>query len=114
MSRVKAGKNTLKSRKYTLAQTKGYRNARKTKKRQAYEAIAHAGTHAFAHRRDRKNDFRRLWNIRINAAVRGLDTTYSKFIGLLKKKEVALDRKILATIAKDYPETFERIVKKVS
>lgn len=114
MARVKGGKNTLKSRKYTLAQTKGYRNARKNKKRQAYEAIVHAGAYAFAHRRDRKNDFRRLWNIRINAAVRNLDTTYSKFMGLLKKKDVALDRKVLATIAKDRPETFERIVKKLS
>src|SRR3989344_2390767 len=114
MSRVKGGKTTLKSRRNTLAQTKGYSNARKRKKRQAYEAIVHAGSHAFAHRRDKKNDFRRLWNVRINAAVRGFGTTYSKFINLLKQKEVALDRKILATIAKDNPESFERIMKKIS
>lgn len=114
MARVKGGKTTLKSRRYTLAQTKGFRNARKSKKKQAYEAIAHAGNHAFAHRRDKKNVFRALWNIRINAAVRPLGTTYSKFIDILKKKDVALDRKILATIAKDHPESFERIVKKLS
>jgi len=74
----------------------------------------HAGTYAFAHRRDKKNDFRRLWNVRINAAVRNFGTTYSKFIGLLKEKEIELDRKILATIAKDHPESFERIMKKLS
>jgi len=114
MSRVKRGTTSLKRRRNTLAQTKGYRQGRSTKERQAREAIFHAGSHAFAHRRDKKNDFRRLWNVRINAAVRGLDTTYSKFINLLKKKEVTLDRKVLATIAKDYPESFERIVKKLS
>ena len=104
----------MKSRRNTLEQTKGYRNARKNKKRQAYEAIVHAGAHAFAHRRDKKNDFRRLWNVRINAAVRGFGTTYSRFIGTLKQKDVKIDRKILATIAKDHSESFERIMKKLS
>jgi len=79
----------------------------------------HAGTHAFAHRRDKKNDFRRLFNVKINAAVRGLGSSkkdtlsYSKFIGILKKNKIELDRKILADIAENNSESFERIVKKV-
>lgn len=97
-----------------MAETKGYRHGRKSKERQAREAIFHAGAHAFAHRRDKKNDFRRLWNTRINAGLRTLGTTYSIFMGTLKKKEIALDRKVLATIAERYPESFERIIKKVS
>ena len=121
MSRVKRGTTSLKHRRNVLKQVKGYRFGRSKKERQAKEAIAHAGNYAFAHRRDKKNVFRRLWNIRINAAVRNLDAkesaainSYSKFIDKLKKKEIVLDRKILASIAKDNPDTFERIMKKVS
>lgn len=114
MTRVKKGVNALKTRRNILRQVKGYRFGRGTKERQANEAIFHAGTYAFAHRRDKKNDFRKLWNVRLNAALRPLGHTYSKFIGTLKKKNVSLDRKILSTIANDYPETFKRIVEKVS
>jgi len=113
MARVKRGTTSLKTRRNVLKQVKGYRFGRSTKERQAREAIAHAGNHAFDHRRDKKGDFRRLWNIRINAAVRGFDTSYSKFIGILKKKEIELNRKMLSEIAKDNPESFKRIVKKV-
>jgi len=111
MARIKRGTTSLKRRRNVLTQTKGYRFGRSTKERLAREAIAHAGTHAFAHRRDKKNDFRRLWNIRINAAVRLFDTSYSAFIGALTKQKIALNRKMLSTIAREHPETFERIVK---
>ena len=114
MSRVKRGTTSLKTRRNVLKQVKGYRFGRSTKERQAREAIAHAGTHAFDHRRDKKGDFRRLWNIRINAAVRPLQFSYSTFINALKKKEVGLNRKMLSDIAREHPETFERIVKKIS
>ena len=114
MTRVKKGINALKTRRNILRQAKGYRFGRSTKERMAYEALMHAGAHAFAHRRDKKGDFRRLWNVIINGAVRKFDLTYSKFINLLKKKGVVLDRKILATLAERTPETFERLVKKVS
>jgi len=114
MARVKRGTTKLKRRRNVLKQVKGYRFGRSTKERQAKEAIAHAGMHAFDHRRDKKGDFRRLWNIRINAAVRLFNTSYSKFIDVLKKKEVGLNRKMLSEIAREHPETFERIVKKVS
>lgn len=114
MTRVKKGVNAIKTRRNVLKRAKGYRYGRSTKERQAYEALAHAGSHAFAHRRDKKNDFRKLWNIKIGATLKQNGTSYSKFIDLLKKKEVALDRKVLAQIAEKNPETFQRIIQKVS
>jgi large subunit ribosomal protein L20 len=114
MTRVKKGVNALKTRKNILRQTKGYRYSRSKKEKAAYEAISHAGTYAFAHRRDKKGDFRRLWNVQINAALRPLGLSYSKFIGALKKKEIVLDRKILADFARNHPETFKKITEKVS
>ncbi len=114
MTRVKGGVNALKTRKNVLRKVKGYRFGRGTKERQANEAIFHAGTYAFAHRRDKKGDFRRLWNVRINAALEPLNLSYSKFIGALKKKGIALDRKALSEIAHKNPETFKRIISKVA
>ena len=114
MARVKRGTISLKRRRNVLSQVKGYRFGRSTKERQAREAIAHAGAHAFAHRRDRKNDFRRLWNIRINAAIRPFGASYSAFIGALAKKNIILNRKMLSTIAREHPETFKRVVTQTS
>ena len=102
-----------KRRRNILAETKGYRQQRSKKKRVAREAIYHAQQYAFAHRKDKKNDFRRLWTVRINAALKQFDLKYSRFIALLKTKNVTLDRKVLATIAKDRPEAFARLVKTV-
>ena len=113
MARVKRGVIKNKGRKNVLSQVKGYRFGRSTKKRQAYEAIAHAGAHAFAHRKDKKSNFRRLWNIKINAEVRKHGLSYSQFIHLLKEKDIALNRKMLAEIAEYAPESFERIVNQV-
>lgn len=90
--------------------TKGYRFGRSTKEAAATEAIAHAGASAFAHRRDKKGDMRRLWNVRINAILRENDTTYSKFIGALKKKSIEVDRKILATLASESPSTIQKLI----
>jgi large subunit ribosomal protein L20 len=100
-----------KRRKYILAQTKGYRFDRKSKERVAKVAIKHAGVHAFRHRRTKKREFRNLFILRINAAARPLGYSYSKLIDALKKKEIALDRKSLAALAKDYPDTFAAVVK---
>lgn len=102
-----------KRRRNILEQVKGYRFGRGTKKRQAREAIYHAQLHAFAHRKDKKNDFRRLWISRINAALQTHGIKYSRFIKLLSDKEIKLDRKVLATIAKDQPEAFDRFVTNV-
>jgi large subunit ribosomal protein L20 len=111
MSRVKKGVNALKTRRNILKQVKGYRFGRSTKERQAYEAISHAGAYAFAHRRDKKGDARRLFNVRINAGL-GEGMSYSKFMGALKKININLDRKILSQIADAHPETFKRILAK--
>lgn len=104
----------MKRRRSILSQVKGYRLQRKAKERVANEAIAHAQTYAFRDRRAKKRNFRRLWNIRINAAVRAAGLpSYSTFIDTIKKKGIALDRKALATIAKDHPEVFERVANEV-
>lgn len=113
MTRVKGGQHALKRRRKTLGMTKGYRFGRSTKERQAKEAIVHAGTYAFAHRRDKKNDQRKLWEVRINALVREHGMSYSKFIGALKKASIALDRKILSDLAQNKPSSFAKIVEKV-
>lgn len=114
MTRVKKGLNALKTRRNVLKQTKGYRFGRKSKEGQAYEAISHAGSHAFAHRRDKKNDMRKMWNVRINATLRPLGFTYSKFIHSLKKKNIELNRKVLSEIAAEHPDTLKRVAEKAS
>ena len=114
MARVKRGTTKNKRRKYILAQTKGYRFDRSTKERVAKEAIKHAGIHAFRHRRAKKREFRQLWALRINAAARPLGYSYSKLIGALKKKNIALDRKSLATLAKDHPAVFASVLKQLT
>ena len=113
MARVKKGTNALKTRKNVLKQVKGYRFGRSKKERQAYEAIVHAGSYAFAHRRDKKGDFRRLWNIRLNSALHENGVSYSKFIGGLKKQNIAINRKILSEIAATNSETFKKLLAKV-
>ena len=113
MARVKKGTNALKTRRNILKMAKGYRFGRSTKERQAYEAISHAGAYAYAHRRDKKGIARRTWNLKINAALETQGLSYSKFIGALKKKNIILDRKILATFAEFYPETFKKVIAEV-
>jgi large subunit ribosomal protein L20 len=110
MTRVKKGVNALKSRKNTLRMVKGYRHGRSTKQRQAYEAISHAGAYAFAHRKDKKGDARKNWNVKISYAVKEMGTSYSKLMGALKKKNIMLDRKILSLLATESPTTFKKIV----
>lgn len=93
---------------------KGYRFGRSTKERIAREAIFKAGSYAFRDRRAKKRIARQTFTLRINAAVRenGFQS-YSRFIDALKKKGIILDRKALATLAKDQPEVFARLVAKV-
>ncbi len=112
MPRVKKGVNALKTRKNVLKQVKGYRFGRSKKEKQAYEAISHAGNYAFAHRRDKKGDMRKLWNVRINALLEENNLSYSKFMGELKKKNIILNRKMLSEIANDNQESFKRILSK--
>ncbi len=109
MTRVKKAVNALKYRRNILKMAKGYRFGRSKKEKMAQEAVFHAGTYAFAHRRDKKGDYRRLWNVRINASLRPLGLSYSKFIGALKKKNIEVDRKILSELANAYPQIFQQI-----
>lgn len=113
MTRVKRGTTSAKHRRNVLAQVKGYRFGRSTKEIQANDAIAHAGAYAFAHRRDKKNVFRRLWTVKMNAALRPLGFSYSKFIDALKKKNIIIDRKIMADLAEHNPEVFANVVNEV-
>lgn len=110
MTRVKKGVHALKRRRSILKQTKGFRHGRGSKERQAKDALLHAGAYAFAHRRDKKSHNRKLWNIKINAGARELGMSYSQLIGALHKKNIMLDRKILADFAEHYPKTFARIL----
>lgn len=103
-----------KRRKNVLARAKGYRYGRSTKERQAHEALMRAGKYAFNHRRDKKTDFRQVWIVRLNAAVRDNGhQSYSTFINKLKKDGVMLDRKVLAQFAAEHPEVFARIAKQI-
>ena len=110
MTRVKKAVHALKNRRTILKAAKGFRFRRSKTERAANDALMHAGAYAFAHRRDKKGDFRRLWNVKINAALRPLGFSYSKFIGAAKKKGLALDRKSLAHLAEFEPKTFEKVV----
>lgn len=113
MARVKGGLMAQKRRRNILAEVKGYRLQRSKKKRVAREAIYHAQTYAFAHRKDKKNDFRRLWTVRINAALMTHGLKYSRFIKALRDKNIELDRKVLATLAVENPEAFSRVVAEI-
>lgn len=90
--------------------SKGYQSAQGRQFRRAREALLHAWSHAYRHRRERKRDFRRLWILRINAAARGLGLTYGQFIHGLNKANVELDRKMLADTAVRDPQAFEQLV----
>jgi large subunit ribosomal protein L20 len=113
MSRVKRGTIAMKHRRNVLKRAKGFRFGRSKKEVEAKVALRHAGAYAFAHRKDKKTDMRRLFTTRLNAGLRALDITYSVFIGKLTKKNISINRKMLAEIAAENPETFERIVAQV-
>ncbi len=110
MPRVKRGTHHIKRRKNILARTKGMMWGRKSKLTQAKVASTKAGLHAFTDRKIKKRVNRGLQNIRINAAARKLNTTYSKLISQIKKKDIRLNRRVLSQIAEKYPAVFEKIV----
>ncbi len=111
--RVKKGVQANKRRKNVLKLTKGYRHGRKSKEREAKVAISKALSYARAHRRDKKSDFRKLWNVKINAGARSHGLTYSRLIDDMKKKGIVVDRKILADLAENKPESFARVIANV-
>ena len=97
-------------RKRMIKAAAGYRGWRSTKFRYAKNAVWHGLTYSFAHRKDKKADFRALWTQRINAACRAQGTTYSKFIAALKKAKIELDRKILAELAANDAKAFSAVL----
>ena len=112
MSRVKRGVTARKRHKKILKLAKGHRGLRHKVFRRANESVLHALDYAYRDRRDRKGQFRRLWILRINAACREQDLTYSMFIDGLTKADVAVDRKILADLAVRDPVAFTAIADK--
>lgn len=113
MTRIKGGLLHRKRRTGILKHTKGYRWGRKSKIKLAKVAKMKAGQHAFVSRRTKKRSSRQLWTVRLNAAVRKYDLSYSEFIGLLKKAKIELDRKVLAELAVKYPAVFAKLVETV-
>ena len=113
MARVKRGTQHTKRRKNLLAKTKGMMWGRKSKIRLARPAALKAGVYAYRDRRNKKRMFRRLWQLRINAAVRPLGMSYSRFMNGLKKANIQLDRKILSKLAIEQPAVFQKIVEKI-
>ncbi|MEE9240805.1 MAG: 50S ribosomal protein L20 [bacterium] len=93
-----------------LKAVRGYRGARSKRYRSAKETLLRAMAYAYRDRRNRKREFRRLWNVRINAAVRQEGLNYSRFINGLKKAGVEVNRKILADLAVSDPPTFAKLV----
>jgi large subunit ribosomal protein L20 len=110
MTRVKRGVIAHKKREKILKKTKGFKWSRKSKERAAKEALLHALSRKFKGRKEKKRNYRRLWQIRINAAAREEGLKYSEFINLLKKRNIKLDRKILAEIALKNREAFKKLV----
>ncbi len=112
MVRIKGGVRTKAKHKKVLKLAKGFWMTRHKQFKKAKEAVLHAGEYAFMGRKLRKRDFRQLWIIRMNAALRNLGTKYSVFIKKLKDNKIELDRKILSQLAVEQPEVFKKVVEK--
>jgi large subunit ribosomal protein L20 len=110
MTRIKRGVAASKRRKYVLKRTKGFTNRRRTNAIAAKEALLHADSYAYGHRRLKKRDFRKLWTIRINAASKEQGISFSKLMGALRKQNIGLNKKVLAELAVRNPKAFEAVV----
>ncbi len=113
MVRIKSGVQARNRHKKVLKLAKGYWMTRHKQFKKAKEAVLHAGEYAFTGRKLKKRNFRSLWIVRLNAAVRTYGLSYSQFIHKLIEKKVSLDRKILAQLAVEQPTIFQKIVEKV-
>src|SRR3989344_1486355 len=110
MPRVKRGVQANKRRKKVIQAAKGFKWTRKSKYRQAKEALLHAWSFQFADRRKKKRNFRRAWQIQISAGAKANGLSYSKLIDQLTKAKIELDRKILSDLAGNQPKVFKQIV----
>jgi len=113
MARVKRGKIAHKKRERLLKKVKGFKAGRKKRYRLAKQAVTKALVHAYIDRKRKKREFRKLWQTQIGAACKDFGISYSKFIYGLKQKKIELDRKILARLAQEHPQIFEKIVKTI-
>ena len=112
MTRVKGGVVRRRRHKKILSMTKGHQGVRHRLFRRANESMLHAQQYAFDHRRQKKGDMRRIWNVRINAAARMNGISYSELIHGLALAEVDINRKVLSELAVSEPEAFAEIVSK--
>ncbi|MEK7177508.1 MAG: 50S ribosomal protein L20 [Patescibacteria group bacterium] len=112
MVRIKGGVRSRAKHKKVLKMAKGFWMTRHKQFKKAKEAVLHAGEYAFAGRKHKKRDFRQLWIMRMNAALRELGMKYSIFINKLKVNKIELDRKILSQLAVEHPEVFKKVVEK--
>jgi large subunit ribosomal protein L20 len=110
LPRVKRGVTTHRRHKKVLALTKGHRATKHSLFRRAHESMLKSLSYAYAHRRDRKGDMRRLWILRVNIAARAHGLTYSQLMNGLKQAGVDINRKILADMAVREPEAFANLV----
>lgn len=113
MARIKRGTVSRRKHNKLLRQVKGFRMSKRRLIKVAKEASLHAGAYAYAGRRKKKRDFRRLWITRISQAVREFDINYSTFMKKMKDKKINLDRKILSDLVLNDPQTFKSLVDKV-
>jgi large subunit ribosomal protein L20 len=113
MPRAKGGFKTRRRRKKILERAKGYYGAKSRLYRVATEAVDKALQYAYRDRRAKKREFRSLWIIRINAAARAFGLSYSQLMSMLKKANIALNRKTLADMAYNDPSAFSQLVEKV-
>jgi large subunit ribosomal protein L20 len=113
MAHVKRGVVSKRKHKKILKLAKGYWGTRSRVIRRAKESVLHSGEYAFQGRRNKKRDFRTLWNIRISEALKKEGLSYSKFMGMLKKSKIELDRKILSNLVVEDAATFKEIVAQV-
>src|SRR3972149_389914 len=109
MTRVKKGITKVAKHKKVLKEARGYFGARSKLVRTAKEAVMHAGSYAYAGRKQRKQQARALWITKITAAL-GDKLSYKDFIASLKARNIQLDRKILADIAQNDPQTFSKLI----
>ena len=114
MVRVSNGLQRQRRHKKFRKLAKGYRLGRKNVYKQVRTALIKAGEHAYTHRRLKKREFRKLWIERISAVVRGKGSKYSVFIGMLNKKGIALNRKVLSNIAIVFPEVFDKMYAEIT
>ncbi len=110
MARVKRGVTKRRRHKQILKLAKGHYSVRHRHYKRAHESVIHALAYTYAHRRERKGDFRRLWVLRVSAAASSRGISYSKFIHGLKLAGVEINRKVLADMAVRDPSTFSQIV----